>query len=92
MHTIHLQVQDTIYDKIVNSGIDIQGRFDEFIADLIDDGYPSISKSEATRRVADSMERYQNHSGEYLESEEYSIRISETIATLRAKLKNTLMN
>lgn len=88
MHTIHLQVQDTIYDKIVNSGIDIQGRFDEFIADLIDDGYPSITKSEAARRVADSMERYQSQSGEYLGSEEYSVRISETIATLRAKYEN----
>jgi hypothetical protein len=88
MHTIHLQVQDTIYDKIVNSGIDIQGRFDEFIADLIDDGYPSITKSEAARRVAESMERYQNHSGEYLESEDYSVRISETVATLRAKYEN----
>jgi hypothetical protein len=88
MHTIHLQVHDTIYDKIVNSGMDIQGRFDEFIADLIDDGYPSITKSEATRRVADSMERYQSQSGEYLGSEEYSVRISETIATLRAKYEN----
>ena len=88
MHTIHLQVQDTIYDKIVNSGMDIQGRFDEFIADLIDDGYPSISKSEAARRVAESMERYQNHSGEYLDGEEYSVRISETITTLRAKYEN----
>lgn len=55
---------------------------------LIDDSYPSISKSEATRRVADSMERYQNHSGEYLDSEEYSVRISETIATLRTKYEN----
>jgi hypothetical protein len=88
MHTIHLQVQDTIYDKIVNSGIDIQGRFDEFIADLIDDGYPSISKAEATRRVSNSIERYQSQSGEYLEGDGYSVRISETIATLRAKYEN----
>ncbi|GEM_PF-1041281 len=88
MHTIHLQVQDTIYDKIVNSGIDIQGRFDEFIADLIDDGYPSITKSEATHRVEKSIERYQSQSGEYLDSEDYSVRISETIATLRAKYEN----
>lgn len=88
MHTIHLQVQDTIYDKIVNSGMDIQGRFDEFIADLIDDGYPSIPKSEATRRVEKSIERYQSESGEYLGSEDYSIRISETIATLRTKYEN----
>lgn len=88
MHTIHLQVQDTIYEKIVNSGIDIQGRFDEFIADLIDDGYPSITKSEATRRVEKSIERYQNESGKYLDSEDYSVRISETIATLRGKYEN----
>lgn len=88
MHTIHLQVHDTIYDKIVNSGIDIQGRFDEFITDLIDDGYPSITKLEATSRVEKSIERYQSQSGEYLGSEEYSVRISETIATLRAKYEN----
>lgn len=88
MHTIHLQVQDTIYDKIINSGIDIQGRFDEFIADLIDDGYSSINKSEAIRRVADGIERYQNQSGEYLDNDEYTVHISETIATLRAKYEN----
>lgn len=88
MHTIHLQVQDSIYDKIVNSSIDIQGRFDEFIADLIDDGYPGISKTEALRRVADGVERYENQSGEYLDSDGYNIRISETIASLRTKYEN----
>ncbi len=88
MHTIHLHVQDTIYDKIINSGIDIQGRFDEFILDLMDEGYPTIPKSEAIRRVADGMERYQNHLGEYLDSEEYRVHLSETIAILRAKYEN----
>ena len=39
MRTIQLQVNDTIYDQISTSGMDIQARFDEFVAELIDDEY-----------------------------------------------------
>lgn len=39
MHTIQLQISDAIYDQITTSGMDIQARFDEFVAELIDDEY-----------------------------------------------------
>ena len=60
MRTIQLQISDSIYDQITTSGMDIQARFDEFVAELIDDGYPSISKQEAHKRVCEGVERYQN--------------------------------
>ncbi|HRF57065.1 MAG TPA: hypothetical protein PLV58_06680 [Campylobacterales bacterium] len=44
------------------SGVDIQARFDEFVAELIDDGSPSISKQKALKRVSEGVERYQNQS------------------------------
>ena len=39
MHTIQLQISDAIYDQITTSGMDIQARFDKFVAELIDDEY-----------------------------------------------------
>jgi len=85
MYTIQLQVQDSIYNRIIGSGIDIQARFDEFITDFIDDSYPSISKSEAKQRVIDGVIRYQNQTGEYIDNDMYQIHISDSIAFLRAK-------
>ncbi len=85
MHTIQLQVNDGIYNQIITSGIDIQARFDEFVAELIDDGYQPISKQEASKRVSDGDERYQNQTGEYMDEGAYQIHISESIASLRAK-------
>ena len=88
MHTIQLQVNDTVYNQITASGIDIQARFDEFVAELIDDGYPSISKQEACKRVSEGVERYQSQTGEYADEGAYQIHISDSIASLRAKYAN----
>lgn len=70
------------------SGVDIQARFDEFVAELIDDGSPSISKQEALKRVSEGVERYQRQTGEYIDQEAYQIHISDSIAFLRAKYAN----
>jgi hypothetical protein len=88
MHTIQLQVNDGIYNQIITSGVDIQASFDEFVAELIDDGYSAISKQEALKRVSDGVGRYQNQTGDYLDSEAYQIHISGSIASLRAKYAN----
>lgn len=88
MHTIQLQVNDSVFSQITASGVDIQARFDEFVAELIDDGSPSISKQEALKRVSEGVERYQNKTGEYIDSEAYQIHISDSIASLRAKYAN----
>ncbi|RBQ28509.1 hypothetical protein ACNSOS_00385 [Aliarcobacter vitoriensis] len=58
MHTIKLNIPDNLYPKLVNSKIDVQSQFEEFLYDLFDDGYPSISKEEAHKRVSESVLAY----------------------------------
>lgn len=60
MHTIHLQIQDDIYEELKSKGIDINNKLQDFLYDLVDDGYPSISTDEAKQRVEDAVERYRN--------------------------------
>ncbi len=54
----------------------MQARFDEFVAELIDDGSPTISRQETLKRVSDGVERYQRQTGEYIDQEAYQIHIS----------------
>jgi hypothetical protein len=60
MQTLQFQVQDDVYQDIIDRGIDIQSRFKEFLFELRDDGYPSISTEEAKQRVSDAVDRYRN--------------------------------
>ncbi len=85
MQTIQLQIQDGVYDQLMKSGIDIQAKINEFLLDMVDDGYPSISTDEAKKRVSDAVERYKNGTGEYLNSQDYQVHISSTIANLKTK-------
>ena len=65
MQTIHLQVEDDIYDELKSKGIDINHKLQDFLYDLIDDGYPAISEDEAKQRVSDAVDRYRNGIGVY---------------------------
>jgi hypothetical protein len=65
MHTIQLQIQDDIYDELKSKGIDINNKLQEFLLNLADDGYPSISTQEAKQRVSDAVDRYRNGTGKY---------------------------
>ncbi|MEA1982142.1 MAG: hypothetical protein U9N39_01255 [Campylobacterota bacterium] len=58
MQTIKLQLEDSLYENILNSGIDVQAKFKDFLFDLVDDGYPSITKEEAKKRVSEAVEDY----------------------------------
>jgi hypothetical protein len=60
MQTLQFQVQDDVYQDIIDRGIDIQSRFKEFLFELRDDGYPSISTEEAKQRVSDAVDRYRS--------------------------------
>ncbi len=60
MHTIKLQLDDNLYEEMVQSGIDIKGKFQEFLADYVDDSYPAISTKEAKKRVGEAVEAYRN--------------------------------
>ena len=65
MQTIHLEVEDDIYDELKSKGIDINLKLQDFLYDLIDDGYPAISEDEAKQRVSDAVDRYRNGKGVY---------------------------
>jgi polyhydroxyalkanoate synthesis regulator phasin len=58
LQTIKLQLEDNLYENILNSKIDVQAKFQEFLLELVDDGYLSISTEEAKKRVSDAVEDY----------------------------------
>jgi len=64
MQTIRLniEVENDIYDKLKETGININSKIKEFIHSLVDDGYPAISYEEAQQRVSKAIEEYKNGS------------------------------
>ncbi|RXJ94959.1 hypothetical protein CRU94_07430 [Arcobacter sp. AHV-9/2010] len=58
MHTIKLNIPDSLYIKLANKKIDIESAFEELLYDLVDDGYSSISKEDADKRVSDAVSKY----------------------------------
>ena len=60
MQSINLNIESDIYEEIKKGGIDIQKKFNEFLAQFafVDDGYPSIGTQEAKQRVAEAVEHY----------------------------------
>jgi len=60
MQSINLNIENDIYEDIKRGGIDIQKKFNEFLAQFafVDDGCPTIGTEEAKRRVAEAVEHY----------------------------------
>ena len=67
MQTLKIEVEDGVYQNIVQSGIDIQGKVKEFLFELVDDGYPAITTQEAKKRVSNAMNRYENNPESFTE-------------------------
>lgn len=88
MQTIKIQLEDTMYQNIVQSGVDIQAKFREFLVDFVDDGYPAITTEEAKKRVTQAVEEYKNGTGVYLSDEEYEIRMNNHMEKLKVKYAN----
>ena len=65
MHTINIQLNDDLYETLSSNNIDIQSKIKEYLSTLVDDGYPSISNSEAKKRVTDAVNRYNTSQGNY---------------------------
>ncbi len=65
MHTINIQLNDDLYETLSSNNIDIQSKIKEYLSTLVDDGYPSISNSEAKKRVTDAINRYSTAQGNY---------------------------
>ena len=85
MQTLKIELEDSLYQNVLQSGIDIQEKFKEFLFDLVDDGYPTISTTEAKKRVSDAVGKYKNGTGTYLNTEEYENRINTYMHNLKAK-------
>ena len=64
MRTIELQIQDDIYNSLIEKGINLNNMIKEFLYSLVDDGYPTISYNEARHRVSQAIESYKNGSME----------------------------
>ena len=71
MQTIKIELEDHIYKKVVDSGVNLQERFKEMIYDFLDDGYPAITTKEAKRRVANAVKDVRDGSATLLTQEEY---------------------
>ena len=69
MQTINLNIENDIYEDIKKGGIDIQKKFNEFLAQFsfVDDGYPTIGTDEARKRVADAVEHYRRSPEDFTE-------------------------
>jgi polyhydroxyalkanoate synthesis regulator phasin len=88
MQTLKIELEDSMYQNVVQSGIDIQGKVKEFLFDLVDDGYPAITKDEAQRRVSEAIQRYKNGTGTYLNEQEYDTHINSYMENLKLKYAN----
>ena len=65
MHTINIQLNDDLYETLSSNNIDIQSKIKEYLSTLVGDGYPSISNSEAKKRITDAINRYSTAQGNY---------------------------
>lgn len=88
MQTIKIQLEDAMYQNIVQSGVDIQAKFKEFLIDFVDDRYPAISTEEAKIRVSKAVEDYKNGTGTYMNDNEYETHRNNHLKNLKAKYVN----
>ena len=82
MQTIKIELEDHIYKKVVDSGVNLQERFKEMIYDFLDDGYPAITTKEAKRRVANAVKDVRDGSATLLTQEEYDKDIDRFLKSL----------
>ena len=88
MRTLKIELEDSVYQNVVQSGIDVQEKVKEFLFELVDDGYPAITTDEAKKRVVDAVQKYQNRTGTYLNEQEYENRMHAYMQSLKSKYAN----
>ncbi|MDQ1244245.1 MAG: hypothetical protein QG565_585 [Campylobacterota bacterium] len=87
MHSLILKVNDGFYAQLLSFLKQNKQQVD-IVEDIEDSGYPAISTDEAKKRVAAAIERYKSGSGNYLNQDEYSYHINNSIEKLKAKYAN----
>ncbi len=65
MATLTIDLSDELYQNLKSSNIDIHSKIRAYLSDLVDDGYPSISTDEASKRVQDALKRYETNKSSY---------------------------
>ena len=71
MQTIKIELEDHIYKRVIDSGVNLQEKFKEMIYDFLDDSYPAITAKEAKKRVTKAVKDIRNGSAILLTQEEY---------------------
>ena len=71
MQIIKIELEDHIYKRVVDSGVNLQEKFKEMIYDFLDDGYPAVSTEEAKKRVAKAVKDVRDGNAILLTQEEY---------------------
>jgi hypothetical protein len=59
MQTVTIEIEDNIYQNIVQSGINVQDKLKDFLASLA--SHKTISTNEAKQRVNSAILRYQTN-------------------------------
>ena len=82
-----IQINNPEIENFISSqyGSDTQGLLNDFVKFIklsLDDGYPSISKDEAKRRVAQAVEEVKNAKAVLLTQKEYDDDMNEFIKSL----------
>ncbi|WP_297485551.1 hypothetical protein [Sulfurimonas sp.] len=85
MRTLKIELEDSVYQNVVQSGIDVQEKVKEFLFELVDDGYPAITTDEAKKRVVDAVKKYQHRTGTYLNEQEYENHMHKYMQSLKSK-------
>ena len=67
LQTLKIELEDTLYDNVIQSGVDVQEKITEFLFELTDDGYPAITTEEAKKRVSESIQRYKDYPESFTE-------------------------
>ena len=88
MQTIQITVEDELYQKLFFKEINIEQKIREFLFNLVDDGYPTISENEAKTRVSKAVNRYKNGTGIYLNATQYQNRMDNFMAGLKNSANN----
>ena len=65
MRTIQLQIDDDLYEELIDHGVNFKAEIGSFLRGLVDNGYPSVTTEEGRKRVAEAVERYRSGEGIY---------------------------
>jgi len=66
MQTLQVQLNDELYNSLSTLNIDIQSKISEYLSNLVYDGYPAISSTEAKQRVSNAVDRYKDGTTKYI--------------------------